>query len=163
MRERLSRGNLRKIKDLAELHIVYQITLNYYILCFLSLSRRMEIVGFSVFFQKNYSKERELDIFPSVSRPSLYERIVDHCALFVRGGMRIRIWREGQGFTGTTLGKVGRYTPERLLKIVLELTPEKPGTIHIRYSSEQEWSIKIRGICSDDGFRQRLRNVLVNL
>jgi hypothetical protein len=98
-----------------------------------------------------------------VPAPGFLERFLDKVAVAWTGGVRIRVHSEGDRLLGTALGRTPGPPPERIVRIVLELAPQGPGTIDVVHHAQGHWMVRTRGELADPRLEQRLRNTLGNL
>ena len=90
---------------------------------------------------------------------SLLERTSDWLAVTLGGGVRVRVFEDGRG---TVHGRTPGPPPERILRLVLELAPDRAGTVDVRHDGRGRWTIRGGGALADPRLEQRLRNVLGN-
>ena len=98
-----------------------------------------------------------------MAAPSWCQRFADKFAVCVHGGARVRVWQADGKAQGSVYGGASQLQAERLLRLVLDLKPEGSGTVDVVHDGRGHTRISVRGSLADDGFEQRLRNVLVNL
>ena len=80
----------------------------------------------------------------------------------MNGGLRVRIWQiDGKPF-GYVRGRVPGMPPDRILQSVLDLAGHGAGTVDFQHDGNRNWRIRASGTLAEDGFEQRLRNVIVN-
>lgn len=94
--------------------------------------------------------------------PSAFRDWLDRASVQFFGGVRIRVWREGDLPRARSHGRTQGPTPDRLLRMVLELVPPGEGVIDLMNRGRRGWSIAMSRSLDRDDFRQRLRNVIVN-
>src|ERR1041385_3924117 len=96
-------------------------------------------------------------------KPGIIAAIGDRIFLFFNTAIRVRVWLvDGQPRTSVCGKPIRQYTPEKLREVVLELKPEAEGVVDFRNVGGRSWEIRVRGPLADDGYDQRLRNVVVN-
>ena len=95
--------------------------------------------------------------------PSWFQRFADRFAVCVHGGARVRVWQADGKALGCVFGGASEVQAERLLQRVLELKPERSGTVDIVNDGRGHMRITVRGPLADENLEQRLRNTLVNL
>jgi hypothetical protein len=89
-------------------------------------------------------------------------RWFDTLAVCFKGSVRVRVIMNASGVTVYAIGqKLKRMPADRLARIVEDLKPGSAGTIDVWYS-DGSWTTRASSSLREDGFVQRLRNVLVN-
>ncbi len=94
--------------------------------------------------------------------PSPLRDWLDRASVWLCGGVRIRVWREGGLPRARSHGRTPGPVTSRLVQIVLDLGPPGEGAIDLRNRGRRGWSIAMGASLDRDDFRQRLRNVIVN-
>jgi hypothetical protein len=98
-----------------------------------------------------------------VAEPNLLHSLIDRLAIAFRGGARIRVIRSGGALAAFAVGDASlRPNPERIRRLVIELGPPGPGTVHI-VRRERRLRVACAGALREAGFDQRLRNALAAL
>ena len=94
-----------------------------------------------------------------MAAPTLLQRVADSLAVTMSGGVRVRVLADG---SGVVRGRTTGPPPERLLRTVLELEPQGPGTVDLVSQTRGRWRASASGALAEPRFQQRRRNVLGN-
>lgn len=94
--------------------------------------------------------------------PTSFRDWLDRLSVWLCGGVRIRVWREGDLWRACSHGRTPGPVTSRLVRMVLDLGPSGEGVIDLRNRGSRGWSIGMSASLDRDDFRQRLRNVIVN-
>lgn len=85
----------------------------------------------------------------------------DRLTAWWRGGVRVRILKEGDG---VAFGGLKGLSAEQALQLVLELKPKSPGAVHILGDRASGiYRVKVTGALAEEHFAQRVRNALGTL
>lgn len=78
------------------------------------------------------------------------------------GGARIRVYSDAGSLKPATVGRLHKAELERLQKIVMSLSPQGAGLMHFFHVDGKHWKVDASGMLAEDGFDQRVRNILTN-
>lgn len=95
--------------------------------------------------------------------PTLFQTLGDRVFVFLNNVVRVRVWiADGKPQTRVHGNFIRKYSPEKLRDILVELNPQGDGVVDFSNTTARNWKITVTGPIGDDGFAQRLRNVVVN-
>ncbi|MCY3024412.1 MAG: hypothetical protein NTW87_36015 [Planctomycetota bacterium] len=94
--------------------------------------------------------------------PSWLQTTADKLAVWLHGGVRVRVWHADGKAQGSARGGNSSAQAARLLRTVLDLEPEGSGTVDLVSDGSGHWRITVRGSIADPTFEQRLRNVVAS-
>ena len=94
--------------------------------------------------------------------PTFFQERLDRVSVWLCGGVRIRVWREGDLWRACSHGRTPGPVTSRLVRMVLDLGPPGEGVIDMRNRGRRGWNIAMSSSLDRDDFRQRLRNVIAN-